>query len=121
MGVDMKQKWKLFRVERIAWCHTFLLPQTIPLLISASIRGKSVSCAHAGVCCSAYVSNARTTAELPTVQPKTSEAVWLRFRKVRSFSAVSEWVRMVSGSFLERAISELLTQYAHERESVRAQ
>jgi hypothetical protein len=28
---------------------------------------------------------------------------------VRSFSAVSEWVRMVNGSFLECAISELLT------------
>jgi hypothetical protein len=102
--------------------QVFLLPQTIPLLISSSIKGKRADEAHAGGCAFAYRSRARITAELPTVQPKTSEALWLRFRKVRSFSAVSEWVRMVSGSFLARVIQRVINSLrgrTREREPAR--
>jgi hypothetical protein len=107
MGQNVKQHWRMFRVEH-ASPHRFLLPQTVPLLISSSIRGKRADEAHAGGCAFTYRSRARITAELPTVQPKTSEACWLRFRKVRSVSVVSEWVRMVNGSFVERVIQRVI-------------
>src|SRR5688500_9724294 len=98
MRRNVKRHWRMFRVER-ASPHFFLLPQTVPLLISSSMRGKRADDAHAGGCAFTYRSKARITAELPTVQPKTSEACWLRFRNVRSVSAVSEWDRMTEGSF----------------------
>jgi hypothetical protein len=107
MGQHVKRHWRMFRVER-ALPQRFLLPQTVPLLISSSIRGKRADEAHAGGCAFAYRSRARITAELPTVQPKTSEACWLRFRNVRSVSAVSEWVRMVIGSFVGCAIQRVI-------------
>jgi hypothetical protein len=107
----------MFRVKR-ASSHRFLLPQTVPLLISSSIRGKRADDAHAGGCAFTYRSKARITAELPTVQPKTSEAYWLRFRKVRSVSVVSEWVRMVKGSFVERAIQRVINSLQQGRQEV---
>jgi hypothetical protein len=47
--------------------HFFFLPQTVPLAISCSMRGWSVAAAQVGGCCATYRSNARMTAELPTV------------------------------------------------------
>ena len=66
--------------------HLFLLPQTMPESISCAIRGWSVAAAHSGDCWAAYRIRARTTAELPTVQPKVSEASWRRCSSVLSAS-----------------------------------
>ncbi len=49
---------------------------------------------HEEGCSVTYRKSARTTAELLTVQPMTSDVSWLSRCKVRSFSAVSVWVRM---------------------------
>lgn len=88
--------------------HFFLLPQKMPLAISFSISGWSVAEAHGGDCWAACRSRARTTAELPTVQPRASEASWLSCRRMVSASWVSVWERATRGSFfgvgLERAI-----------------
>jgi hypothetical protein len=88
--------------------HFFLLPQTVPLAISRSISGWSDVEAHAGDCWATYWSRARITAELPTVQPRASEASWLSCWSNRSVSRLSVWVRGRSGCFfgvgLERAI-----------------
>ena len=88
--------------------HFFLLPQTMPLAISRSISGWSDVEAHAGDCWATYWSRARITAELPTVQPRASEASRLSCWSNWSVSRLSVWVRGTSGCFfgvgLERAI-----------------
>jgi hypothetical protein len=93
--------------------HFFLLPQNVPLVISCSIRGWSAVAAHPGGCWATYRSNARMTAELPTVQPRASEASWLSCWRRRSASWLSVKVWGKSGCFLgadfARAISEIIS------------
>jgi hypothetical protein len=79
--------------------HFFLLPQTMPASISFSISGWSVVGAHEVGCCATYRSRARTRAELPTVQPKASEASWLSCWRRISASRVSVWVRATRKGF----------------------
>jgi hypothetical protein len=94
--------------------HFFLLPQTVPLAISCSIRGWSKEEAHSGGCCLVYRTRARTMAELLTDQPSASVASRLRCRRRVSSSWVMVWERTRKGGFLgvvlERAISEIISQ-----------
>lgn len=93
--------------------HFCLLPQTVPALISSSIRGWSVVVAQEEGCCATYRSRARTTAEWPTVHPSRSEASWLSRSSTRLSSWLSVWVRGKSIRFggvrFARAISEIIS------------
>jgi hypothetical protein len=95
--------------------HFFLLPHSRPLAISCSMSGWSVAEAQAVGCCATYRSRARITAELPTVQPRASEASWLSCWRRMSASRVSVWERTMrkgfAGFFEGRAISEIISHY----------
>ena len=80
--------------------HFFLVPQNVPLAISRSMSGwRDVEDQVEG-CWAMYWSKARITAELPTVQPKASDASWLsRWRRwSASWLSVKVWGK--SGCFL---------------------
>jgi hypothetical protein len=98
--------------------HFFLLPQKMPVAISFSISGWRVVEAHVGDCWAVCRSRARTTAELPTDQPRASEASWLSCLRMVWASWVSVWERTTRGCFfgvgLRRAIQRDHISLEHE-------
>lgn len=88
--------------------HFFLLPQKMPLAISCSMSGWSVAEAHAVGCCATYRSRARIIAELPTVQPRASEASWLSCWSRMSASRVSVWERTTRNGFFSAGFARAI-------------